>query len=114
MERMAMIYKFQCKATGDVLMTAPAGERVLRAMGIEPAHQGIVEPGAMPAAIRALETAIEGDEAARARTETASDSMDDDGAPVADDDVSLRQRAWPLVEMMKRAQAAGVPIAWGV
>lgn len=110
-----MIYRFQSKASGDVLMAGPAGERVLRAIGIEPAPQGIVEPGAMPAAIRALEAAIEGDEAVRERTLPANEAMDDDGAPGADsDDVSLRQRAWPLVEMMKRAQAADVPIVWGV
>jgi len=28
--------------------------------------------------------------------------------------VSLRQRAWPLAEMMKRARAVGEPIVWGV
>jgi xanthine dehydrogenase iron-sulfur cluster and FAD-binding subunit A len=110
-----MIYKFQSKATGDVLMAGPAGDSVLRAMGIEPAPQGIVQAAAMPAAIKALEAAIAGDEAARAHIEVTSDAMNDDGAPVSDDDgVSLRQRAWPVVEMMKRALAAGVPIVWGV
>lgn len=110
-----MIYRFQSKATGDVLMTGPVGDQVLRAIGVEPARQGIVEPGAMRAAIRALEAAIDSDEAARARTQAASDAMNDDGAPVADgDDVSLRRRAWPFVEMMKRAQAADVPVVWGV
>ena len=110
-----MIYRFQSKASGDVLMTAPAGERVLRTIGIEPAPQGIVEPGAMPAAIRALEAAIDSDEAVRARTQVAHEALNDDGAAEADsDDVSLRQRAWPLVEMMKRAQAEDVPIVWGV
>ncbi len=110
-----MIYRFQSKATGDLVMTGPVGDRVLRAMGLEPARQGIVEPGAMPGAIRALEAAIDSDEAARAQTQVASDAMNDDGAPVADgDDVSLRQRAWPLMQMMERAQAADVPIVWGV
>jgi Domain of unknown function (DUF1840) len=110
-----MVYRFQSKASGDVLMTAPAGERVLRAVGIEPAPQGIVEPGAMPAAIRALEAAIDSDEAVPEQTRAANEAMNDDGAAEADsDDVSLRQRAWPLVEMMKRAQAADVPIVWGV
>jgi xanthine dehydrogenase iron-sulfur cluster and FAD-binding subunit A len=109
-----MMYKFQSKATGDVLMAGPSGDAVLRAMGIAPARQGIVEPAAMPAAMRALEAAIEGDESARARIEVTSDAMNDDGAPPSDGEVSLRQRAWPLVEMMKRAQAEGVPVVWGV
>lgn len=110
-----MIYRFQSKAAGDVLMTGTVGDRVLRAMGLEPAPQGIVEPGAMAAATGALEAAILGDEAARARTRAANEATDDDGAPQPDgDDVSLRQRAWPLVEMMKRAKAADVPVVWGV
>jgi hypothetical protein len=28
--------------------------------------------------------------------------------------VGLRQRAWPLVEMMKRSQPADAGITWGV
>jgi hypothetical protein len=28
--------------------------------------------------------------------------------------VGLKQRVWPMVEMMKRAHAAGEPIVWGV
>ena len=30
------------------------------------------------------------------------------------DAITLRQRAWPLVEMMKRSSAAGADIVWGV
>lgn len=110
-----MIYRFQSKVTGDVLMTGPVGDRMLRAMGLEPAPQGMLEPAAVPAAIRALEAAVDSDEAARARTQAAGEAMDDDGAPVADgDDVSLRQRAWPFIEMMQRTLAADVPVVWGV
>ena len=38
----------------------------------------------------------------------------DDDKPRQGDGISLRQRAWPLVEMMKRAHAAGENIVWGV
>jgi hypothetical protein len=31
-----------------------------------------------------------------------------------DETVTLRQRAWPLVEMMKRAQLEKANIVWGV
>ena len=30
------------------------------------------------------------------------------------DRIGLRQRAWPLVEMLKRCQAEGAVIVWGV
>ncbi|HYN61862.1 MAG TPA: DUF1840 family protein [Rubrivivax sp.] len=28
--------------------------------------------------------------------------------------VSLRQRVWPVIDMLERAQGAGQPIVWGV
>ncbi len=38
-----------------------------------------------------------------------------DDVPASDEDeVSLRQRAWPVVEMLKRALAADTPVVWGV
>ena len=102
-----MIYKFKSKAAGDVIMLGPNGDQVLRLIGKEPAAQGIIEPADMPAAIAAIEQAIAADEAARKAPANERDDM-------VRDHVSLRQRAWPLVEMMKRAQAAHQEIVWGV
>ena len=107
-----MIYKFKSKAAGDVIMMGPAGDQVLRTIGKEPAGQGIIEAGAMPAAIAAIEQAIAADEAARAQAEKEADAEGRQLPPR--EGVSLRQRAWPLVEMMKRAHAADTAIVWGV
>jgi len=107
-----MIYRFHSKASGDVLMLGPVGDKVLTAMGIAAAATGIIPPAAMPAAIEAVEAAIARDESTRGETQVAAPGA---GESAADDDgVSLRQRAWPLVEMMKRAQAEGEAIVWGV
>lgn len=103
-----MIYKFKSKAAGDVIMLGPNGDHVLRLIGKEPAATGIIEPAAMPAAMAAIEQAVAADEAARqGATEPAR-------AAAPADRISLRQRAWPLVEMMKRAHAANQEIVWGV
>ncbi|MBX3619727.1 MAG: DUF1840 domain-containing protein [Rhizobacter sp.] len=107
-----MIYKFKSKAAGDVIMMGPGGDQVLRVIGKEPSAKGIIEPGDMPAAIAALEQAVADDEAARQGGNANAD--DDADTPRKGDGVSLRQRAWPLVEMMKRALAAREPIVWGV
>lgn len=101
-----MIYKFKSKAAGDVIMLAPTGDRVLGLIGKQPAAQGIIEPAAMPAAIAALDAAIAADDAARKQAA-------DDGEKPGGEAISLRQRAWPLVEMMKRSQPADAPITWG-
>lgn len=107
-----MIYKFKSKAAGDVIMMGPTGDEVLRAMGREPAAQGIIEPTAMPAAIGALEQAIAAVEAERARAEADAEAAGEKVPPRQA--VGLRQRAWPLIQMLKRAHAAGEPIVWGV
>ena len=107
-----MIYKFKSKAAGDVIMMGPAGDQVLRAIGREPAAQGIFDVAALPVAIAAIAAAVAADEAARAAAEQEAAAEGRKLAPR--DAVTLRQRAWPLLEMMKRAQAADVPVVWGV
>lgn len=107
-----MIYKFKSKATGDLIMMGPNGDQVLRIIGKEPAPKGIIEPPAMAAAIAAIERAVADDEAARAQAEREAQAEGRTLAPR--DGVSLRQRAWPMVEMLRRAQAAGHDILWGV
>lgn len=102
-----MLYKFKSKATGDVIMLGPNGDHVLRLIGKEPAEKGIIEPGDMAAAIQAIEQAVADDEAARR-------GADEDVGETRRDKVSLRQRAWPLLEMMRRARVADQPIVWGV
>jgi hypothetical protein len=100
-----MIYKFKSKATGDLIMLGPHGDQVLRLMGREPAAQGILEPDAMASALAALQAAVDAEAAAAAADDTDPDQ------PRA---VALRQRVWPMVEMLRRAQSAGAAVVWGV
>jgi hypothetical protein len=107
-----MIYKFKSKAAGDVIMMGPSGDHVLRIIGKQPAPKGIIEPAAMPAAIAAIERAIVDEENARKQAE--ADAAAEGKALPPREAVTLRQRAWPLVEMMKRAHAEDKEIVWGV
>ncbi len=97
-----MIYKFKSAATGDLIMLAPNGDQMLRLLGREPAPQGIIEVAAMPEAIAALLAAI-------AREETPPEDDDERLPPVG-----LRQRLWPMIEMLRRAHAAEAAVVWGV
>lgn len=115
--RRTMIYKFKSPATGDLIMLGPHGDQLLRLLGREPAPQGIIEPAAMPAAISALRQAIEQDEAQQGAAAEPAATTDDDEA--SDDEarqrrVGLRQRLWPMVEMLRRAHAEDAPVVWGV
>ncbi len=58
----------------------------------------------MPATLALLQAAI-----------TAQDAPPEDaGDPHAEPPVILRQRLWPMIEMLRRAQAADTPVVWGV
>ena len=107
-----MIYKFKSKSSGDVIMTASSGDQLLRLLGREPSRQGIIEASAMPGAIAALERAVAEDESARAAAAAQRAARGE--APDATGEVTVRQRVWPLVEMMKRSQAEDADIVWGV
>ncbi len=107
-----MLYKFKSKAAGDVIMLAASGDQMLRILGREPAPRGILEVADMPAALRALEAAVLQDEQARRQAEAEAAA---EGKPLASRElVSLRQRAWPLLEMIKRSHASKTDIVWGV
>ena len=58
-----MLYKFKSKAAGDLIMLEPNGRRVLEIIGKDAGPQGIIQPGEMPAAIAALDAAIQREEA---------------------------------------------------
>jgi hypothetical protein len=108
-----MIYKFKSQATADLVLLGPQGDVVLRLLGREPAPKGIIEVDAMPSAVAALEAAV-----SRAASSTSGERPPAFAGDAAADDpdggVGLRQRLWPVIEMLRRAHAAGSPVVWGV
>ena len=102
-----MIYKFKCKASGDLIMLGPNGDAMLRILGREPQAKGIIEPAAMAGAIGAIEQAL-------AEAKADQNAADASQAASSSSGVSLQQRLWPMLEMLRRAQAAAQPIVWGV
>lgn len=109
-----MLYIFKSKAAGNLIMLQPNGERVLQIIGKDAGPKGIVLPEQMPAAIEALERAITLEEAGGAGSSTRDTTAGDYDAPAGTDRVSLRQRALPFIEMLRRCHQAGKEIVWGV
>lgn len=112
-----MLYRFKSKASGDVVMVETHGNRVLEAMGREPSPRGIVTVEQLPGVIAALRVAIEADEAIRATIQETGGRPDDDRtrdeeAPPAG--VGLRQRAWPMLDLLQRSLDQGADVVWGV
>ncbi|HEV7575991.1 MAG TPA: DUF1840 domain-containing protein [Caldimonas sp.] len=104
------MYRFKSKADGDLIMMAPVGDQLLRIVGREPAARGIIEVAALPQAITALEQAIAVAEKARVESRQADDDDTAGGANA----IGLQQRAWPMLEMMRRSLAERADIVWGV
>ena len=108
-----MLYKFKSKAAGDLIMLEPNGRQVLQIIGKDPAPKGIIEPAQMGPAILALESAIAREEAEQKQADEEVRAGGDKAAPRAEG-ISLRQRAVPFVDMLRRAQKDGEDIVWGV
>lgn len=106
-----MLYKFKSRAAADLVMLEPVGRRLLEVLGREPANQGIFEWGDLPALMQQLEAAIAQEEA---MLEEATRQAEAQGQTIRRPEVTLRQRLWPMREMMRRAHAEQQPIVWGV
>jgi hypothetical protein len=103
-----MLYTFRSKATAELIMLGPHGDKVLSLLGREPSPRGIFEVQDLPHLMATLERAV-ADETGRPVGDK-TDEVDADKKALA---VGLRARVWPLVEMMRRALAAREPITWG-
>lgn len=108
-----MSLKLRCAATGDLLLLSATADQLLGLLGKSPAQPGIIEPADMPAALQVLHNLPT---PGKDKAEAEGQEPEQDEAPTSfqDESVSLRQRAWPLIQMIERAQAAGKPIVWGV
>lgn len=117
-----MLYKFKSKETSDLIMLAQHARQILAAIGKEPSAQGILLPDEMSRAIQRLQDAVREDEASVAKNKEIKNQKPqlkeaDENIRKFDDaphSVSLKQRAAPFIDMLKRAQAAQVEVVWGV
>jgi hypothetical protein len=102
-----MLIQFKSKAAADVLMLGDSAQQILRLVGREGQPKGIFEPEDQAHVIELLDAAIAAEEL------PPEDVGVEDQAP-ARPAVSLRQRSWPLREMLLQSQRAGVAVVWGV
>lgn len=110
-----MLYKFKSKATSDLIMLGPDAQRLLKLMGSDAGPKGIFTVEQQPEAIAALEAAIAQDEARMAEMLAKRVAEGVDVEPAAPKEtVSLKRRAQPLLEMLRRSLTAKVDVVWGV
>jgi hypothetical protein len=106
-----MLYKFKSKTNSDLIMLEPHGRRMLEIIGIAPAVQGILLVANMPAAIGKLEAAIAQEQV---EDEASAESGNDEDSGKEKGTLTLRQRASPFLDLLKRCSQDGSDLVWGV
>lgn len=107
-----MAYRFKSRATGDMVMLDQTARQVLDILGKDTQGPGILLPEQMPAAVAALQAAVQQAESDRARQVQEAEAKGE-RAPEPES-VSLRMRVAPLIEMIRRSEAEKAEIVWGV
>lgn len=111
-----MLYKFKSKNTGDIIMLQSHGQQILEIMGKDIAHgapdKGIILSEQIPDGLTALQAAIEAEEKAREKAVAQALANDEPTPQFAE--VSLRQRAQPFMDMLRRCAQDGDNVVWGV
>lgn len=101
-------------------MFAESAQRIFEIIGRATeqgvAVRGVITAEQMPEALARLNAAVDADRKANelASRETGATAATDHGAESHARGVTLAQRAYPLLEMMRAAQKKGVDITWGV
>jgi len=111
-----MLYRFKSRATADLILLLPHAQRILEIIGKGPGAQGIITVTQIPAAVAALEAAVVDEERRAAEAGNTADADDVEAAGVGGeerDTVTLRQRAAPFIDMLRRSAAEGHDVVWG-
>jgi hypothetical protein len=96
-----MLVRFDSKA-GTITMFGEVAVELLKLMGQTGALPGALLAADIPAAVQRLRSAVDRQPAAK------SDDSKEDGEPK----VGLRQRAFPLIELLERAAKGGADVIW--
>jgi len=105
-----MIVTFRSKAAGEIIMLGEHAKPLLELAGklpeIAAGTRGVFTPEQLPDAIRRIEAAIGGEREPR------FDESNPEEKEKAARYVGLRQRAFPLLDMLRKAQAKNVNVTW--
>jgi hypothetical protein len=103
------LFVFRSKAAGSFVMVPDTARQLLEIIGKPLAERGVITAGQIDEALALLAQAVQ---AAAPADPGASPAADDDpAAPVA---VGLRQRAFPLMQMLRAARQRNVDVTWGI
>jgi hypothetical protein len=97
-----MLIRFDSKA-GSITMFGEIATKLLRMMGQSGSVPGAILAPDIPPALERLRQAVSGE-----RDPTADKKAGDDGEP----QVGMKQRAFPLIELLERAAKQNADVMW--
>ncbi|MFN3566259.1 MAG: DUF1840 domain-containing protein [Burkholderiaceae bacterium] len=108
---------FRSKAAGEIFMFAETARRIFEIIGKAEAPRGVITAEQVPEALARLTAAVEAEKAqlkaAQAQAEEA-ERRGEDEAGKGERAITLAQRAYPLIEMLRAAQKKKVEVTWGI
>jgi hypothetical protein len=107
---------FRSKAAAEIYMFAETAHRLLQIVGKAESERGVIRAEEVPDALERLTAAVE-QEKAQMREERARRELDERVGQASGErllPITLGQRAFPLIEMLRAAHRKRVDITWGV
>jgi hypothetical protein len=107
---------FRSKAAAEIYMFAETARRLLSIVGKDESDRGVIRADEVGAALERLTAAVER-EKAELSDERAAGQLDERAGDVRGGDalpITLGQRAFPLIGMLRAAQKKQVDVTWGV
>lgn len=96
-------------------MFAETARRIFDIIGKAEAPRGVIAAEQVPAALARLVAAVDEEKEQLRRAQQERDEAERRGErPPAETPVTLGQRAFPLIEMLRAAQKKQVDVTWGV
>lgn len=107
---------FRSKAAGEIFMFAETARRIFEIIGRSDSARGVITAEQVPEALQRLETAVEQEKADIKAAHANADQADRRGTdePANAAPITLGQRAFPLIEMLRAAAKKKVDVTWGV
>jgi hypothetical protein len=109
---------FRSKAAGEIFMFAETAHRIFEIIGKDGGQRGVITAEQVPAALQHLQAAVDDERAQLKAAEDEARSADRLGSTEAElasqRAITLGQRAFPLLEMLRAAQKKAVDVTWGI
>ena len=106
---------FRSKAAGEIYMFAETARRIFDILGKDDTPRGVITAEQVPDALARLTAAVEDEkEALRAAQQERDEAERRGDEAIGARAVTLGQRAFPLIEMLRAAQMKKADVTWGV